>query len=69
MNDQVTKIAPVVEYRSCPGCGWVEAQFLVDAARLSFECPRCRKYSLNDFIPWPPASPTGGKPKRKRRAA
>lgn len=40
-----------IEVRECPGCGYLESQLSIELARFNFTCPRCGKYSFNDFIP------------------
>lgn len=40
-----------VTARFCPGCGYEKPQLLVDMARLNFDCPRCGKHKLSEFLP------------------
>jgi len=45
------KLPTVVVERVCSGCGYMVTQKLIDAARANFECPRCREYRFDAFIP------------------
>jgi hypothetical protein len=62
----ITQIPPGIERRRCPGCGFIKSQKLIDAARFDFDCPRCGKHKLSEFVP--EIDPTPLKP-GKRRAA
>jgi len=53
----ITKLPPGVERRKCAGCGYLMTQVQVDAARLDFPCPRCRKHTLRDFVLDTPPKP------------
>lgn len=66
----VTELPKGIDRRKCPGCGYLIAQTLVDAARFDFPCPRCGKHKLADFVPDTPPKPTtpGGR-KRLKKAA
>ena len=60
----ITKLPSGVERRKCPGCGYIEAQMLIDAARYNFRCVRCGKYKLSDFVS--DTDPEPPKPEKSR---
>jgi hypothetical protein len=63
----ITALPEKITMRKCPGCGYIEAQLLVDLSRFNYPC-RCGKYNLNDFLPFFPLPPTT-KPPGFRKAA
>lgn len=48
----ITKLPEGVTMRSCPGCGYINSQLSVSAARIDNPCPQCRKYMMSEFIPY-----------------
>ena len=67
---QVVRLPPVVEFRMCPGCRFVQSQRAIVRLRFDFPCPRCEEYKLSQFVPYqrPKPTPPGGR-KRLKKAA
>ena len=66
----VTKLPEGIDRRKCPDCGLLIDKGMLDAARFDFQCPRCGKHTLAEFVPDTPPKPTnpGGR-KRLKKAA
>jgi len=64
----VEKFPRGIEFRSCPGCGHVESQLLIDRSIVNFKCPRCQQYHLSDFEPWPQPETDPPKPGKRKTA-
>lgn len=48
---EVIHIYRAVTHRCCPSCGYLVAQFMIEQARLDFDCPRCGKHKQSEFQP------------------
>jgi len=55
-----------IERRSCPGCEYIIDQARIHRALINFDCPKCKKHTLNDFVSWPPKSNPTKKPAKRK---
>lgn len=64
----VTKLPEGIIFRKCPGCGFVETQRQIDAAKINMVCPECKKYYFSDFVPLTFNDPPPPKPRARKVA-
>jgi uncharacterized paraquat-inducible protein A len=48
IDKTITKLPPQ-KMRECPNCGYLVAQFMLEASRYDYDCPRCGKHKLSEF--------------------
>jgi len=54
MSDVLTSVETIpvdkVSTRNCPECGHFVSQVMAEMAAVDFDCPRCGKHKISEFV-------------------
>lgn len=62
---RLVRLPEPIERRVCPTCNYMVAMSEILYSRHDYNCPRCRKHTIDNFIPWDPYEPP--KPRKRKR--